>query len=90
MSSTKNDRVELRMSSADRQLLESAAEHVHETLSDFTRSAAVQRAQNVLARTAITLMPADQFDGLLHSLDVADPAPKLAEVAARPRRFERK
>ncbi|MGA6165515.1 hypothetical protein [Amycolatopsis magusensis] len=42
-------------------------------------------AEGVLARTASTLMPADRFDGLPHPLDVADPAPELAEVAARPR-----
>lgn len=36
-----------------------------------------------------TVMPAEQFDALVERLDEADPAPKLAEVAARGRRFER-
>jgi uncharacterized protein (DUF1778 family) len=47
------------------------------------------RAQQVLARAGVVLMPADQFDSLLASLDAADEAPALAKAFARPRRFER-
>jgi hypothetical protein len=41
------------------------------------------------ALTALIELPPDQFDALVSSLDVPDPAPKLTEVAARPRRYVR-
>jgi len=86
---TKDDRLEMRVSSADRALIEDAANRLHEKVSDFARSAAVMRAQQVLARTEVTLMPLEQFEGLLHSLDQADDAPRLTEAFAQPRRFKR-
>jgi uncharacterized protein (DUF1778 family) len=86
---TKDERLELRVSKADRSLIEDAARHLRESVSDFTRNAALDRAQHVLARAEVLLMPADQFDDLLASLDTADEAPVLAEALARPRRFKR-
>lgn len=83
----KDDRLELRVSTVDRNLIEDAARHLRENVSDFTRSAAVTRAQQVLARTNLTLIPAEQFDELLHSLAQADEAPALTRAFAKPRRF---
>jgi len=86
---TKDERLEMRVSKPDRKLIEDAAEHLHESVSDFTRNAALRRAETVLARTEVTLMPAEQFDALLDSLDIADDAPALKRAFERPRRFER-
>lgn len=86
---TKDERLEMRLSSDDRALIEDAASRTHENVSDFTRSAAVQRAEHVLARSNVTLMPAEQFDELLASLDEPDEAPELARAIAEPRRFRR-
>jgi len=86
---TKNERLEMRLSKADRDLIESAASIMKENISDFTRSAAVERAHQVLALAERTLMPAEQFDELLRSLDQADHAPALAEAFEQPRRFKR-
>jgi uncharacterized protein (DUF1778 family) len=86
---TKNERLEMRVSKADRDLIESAASIVEENVSDFTRSAAVDRAHQVLALAERTLMPAEQFDELLRSLDQADHAPTLAKAFEVPRRFKR-
>jgi uncharacterized protein (DUF1778 family) len=86
---TKDERLEMRVSRTDRELIEDAARHLRESVSDFTRNAALRRAQNVLARAEVVLMPADQFDALLESLDTADEAPFLEEALARPRRFKR-
>jgi uncharacterized protein (DUF1778 family) len=86
---TKKERLEMRLSETDRALIEDAAEKLHENVSDFTRTAALRRAEKVLARTNVTLMSADQFDALLESLDIADDAPALAKAIDRPRRFER-
>lgn len=35
----------------------------------------------------ITLMPAEQFDELIDSLDIADEVPTLAELGKRERRY---
>ncbi len=86
---TKDDRLEMRVSKADRELIEDAAHQLRESVSDFTRNAALDRAQHVLARAEVLLMPAGQFDDLLASLDATDEAPLLAEALARPRRFKR-
>lgn len=86
---TKNERLEMRVSRTDRELIEDAAEHLQESVSDFTRNAALRRAEKVLARTNVTLMPAEQFDALLESLDIADDAPALKKAFERPKRFER-
>jgi uncharacterized protein (DUF1778 family) len=86
---TKDERLEMRVSKTDRALIEDAAGHLHESVSDFTRNAALDRAEKILARTNVTLMPAEQFDALLESLDITDDAPALKEAFERPRRFKR-
>jgi uncharacterized protein (DUF1778 family) len=88
--STKDTRLELRVSKDDRELIEDAANYLDENVSDFTRTAALQRAQQILARSNVTLMPADQFDALMGSLDQPDEALELARAIAQPRRFRRR
>lgn len=39
--------------------------------------------------TEVTIMPSDQFDALVATLDVPDECPVLAAAASRPRRFAR-
>lgn len=89
MPPTKNERLEMRVSKTDRALIEDAAEAAQESVSDFTRSAALTRAERVLARANVTLMDAQQFDALLQSLDQPDDAPSLARAFAQPRRYKR-
>ncbi|MEV7043877.1 DUF1778 domain-containing protein [Amycolatopsis sp. NPDC051061] len=86
---TKDERLEMRLSKTDRALIEDAAKRIDESVTDFTRNAALDRAQHVLARAEVTLMPAEQFDALFASLDIADEAPELAKAFAAPRRFKR-
>lgn len=90
MSTTKTDRVELRVARQSHEQISAAAEKVNETISEFIRNAALDRADKILALSSRTLMPAEQFDALISSLDVADEAPNLARVAAEPRRFARR
>jgi uncharacterized protein (DUF1778 family) len=85
----KDGRIEMRVSKDDRTLIEDAAKYTDENVSDFTRTAALKRAERVLARANVTLMPEEQFDALLSSLDVADAAPGLEKAFAEPRRFTR-
>lgn len=55
----------------------------------FVLDAVATAAERVLAEPDQTMMPADQFDALIASLDTPDQAPKLAQVAAKQRRSGR-
>jgi len=49
--------------------IEAAAALAHESASDFARTAAVERAEAILHRSEVTLVPPDFFDTLLAELD---------------------
>ena len=88
---TKNERVELRLAADLITLIRTAAEALNETISEFIRKAAAERAERVLTRNVSrTLMPAAQFDAIMNSLDIPEPAPYLVKAAAKPRAFERR
>lgn len=89
MRTTKTERIEIRVAAQMHDQILAAAEMVNETTSEFMRNAALDRADKILALSSRTLMPAEQFDALIESLDIADEAPNLAELAAEPRRFSR-
>lgn len=84
---SKTERIELRVSSGDKDAIASAAEMEHTTTTDFVRDAVLDRVQHVRARAERTLMPAEQFDALFDSLDVPDDTPTLARAFAHKRRF---
>ena len=88
--STKPERFEIRLATEGRSQIEEAAQAVGETVTEFVRNAAVQRADRIVALSSRTRMPAEQFDAMLESLDIADEAPVLAQLASRPRRYVRK
>ena len=60
------------------------------SVSAFVLGAAGREADRVLSEADQTVMPAKQFDTLMASLDVADPAPRLADAARRPRQYKRR
>lgn len=70
-------------------LIARAAAEEDVSVSAFVLAAAVREADRVLGRSDRTLMPAEQFDALVRSLDVAEPAARLAVAARRPRRYDR-
>lgn len=84
---SKTERIELRVSAADKDAIAAAAALEQTTTTEFVRQAILERAQYVQARSDRTLMPAEQFDALVAALDVADETPNLAQEFARPRRF---
>lgn len=59
------------------------------SVSAFVLGAAAREADRVLGRADQTLMPAEQFDALIGSLDRADAAPRLKAAAGRQRRYNR-
>lgn len=78
--------MELPLSPAESALIERVATVAGESTSAFMVNAAVVRADVVIAEAAVTVVPARYFDALLEALDSAEPAPRLAKVAARTRR----
>lgn len=86
---TKTNRLEARVSPEDRARIEHAAAVSGVSVSAFMVSAAVERAEEVIAESQRTTVPADFFDHLLATLDEPDPAPALAKAARRARRHPR-
>jgi uncharacterized protein (DUF1778 family) len=90
MSTTKTERVEVRVAPQTHEQISTAARKVNETTSEFMRIAALDRAEKILALSSRTLMPAEQFDAMIQALDTPDRAPNLEKLAAEPRRFSRR
>lgn len=86
---TKTDRIEARLTTEERALIDRAAAVSGISSSAFVVGAAVDRADQVLAESMVTAAPIEFFDHLLHALDEADPAPGLARAAARTSRSGR-
>lgn len=76
-------RVEFRIDPDSRSRIEQAAHLVSLPLSEFVRSAAEERANEVLAAQRETLVPADYFDALIASLDAPDVPNEPLQRAAR-------
>jgi uncharacterized protein (DUF1778 family) len=80
-------RFEFRLRPEAKSRIEQAAQLVHESTSDFARTAAEERANRVLQEHMLaTIVPADFFDQLLQVLDEpAKPNAALKAAAQRTR-----
>ncbi len=88
--SVKTERVEARLSPEQRTRIEQAAGYAGESMSTFMVSAAVDRAEELIAARTATVVPSAYFDQLLAALDApAEPSPRLAAAAKRARRQHR-
>lgn len=67
-------RIELRADVEREQRIRHAAELSHQSISAFVLDAASQRAEQVLAASAATVVPSDWFDALWSALDAAPSA----------------
>jgi uncharacterized protein (DUF1778 family) len=85
----KTDRMEARVSPDERDRIERAAAVAGVSVSAFLVSAAVERADEVIAESTITVVPADYFDKLLAALDEPESAPTLTRAATRAHRRRR-
>ncbi len=85
----KTERIEMRADPESSARIAQAAQLERVSVSVFILDAAIKAADHVLARHDVTVMPADQFDQLMDSLDAPDEAPALERLAARSRRFKR-
>jgi uncharacterized protein (DUF1778 family) len=84
-------RFEFRLRAEVKERIERAAALVHQTVSDFARTAAEDRADDVLREHSLTTaVPADFFDDLLAALDEpARPNEALRAAARRARELDR-
>jgi uncharacterized protein (DUF1778 family) len=83
---TKVERVEARLTGAQRRQIEQAAALAGESVSSFIVLAALERAESVVVEQATTVVPAAYFDRLAASLDDADEMPRLARAERAARR----
>lgn len=88
--SSKEARLDFRIDADTKDRIERAAKLTRESTSGFVIHAAADRADNLLARADVTIMPAGQFDEILASLDVADETSALARLGQSERRYVRK
>lgn len=87
--SVKTERLEVRVDATTKAHIEDAATRLGQSASAFVLHAATAEADRVLARADATMMPTDQFDAMLATLDTPDEAPSLARLAQRERRYHR-
>lgn len=83
------ERLEARLTSAQRKQIEQAASLAGESISSFVVLAALDRAEVLVREQASTVVPASYFDQLIRSLDDAEQAPRLARAAAQAKRRRR-
>lgn len=82
-------RIEMRADAESEARISRAAALQSVSVSAFVLGAANRAADDVLGQVDQTVMPAEQFDALMGSLDLADRAPQLRRAARRKRAFER-
>lgn len=85
----KAERLEARLTSAQRKQIEQAAALAGESISSFVVLAALDRADVLVRERASTVVPASYFDRLVRSLDHGDEAPRLARASAKAKRRTR-
>jgi uncharacterized protein (DUF1778 family) len=83
-------RIEMRADPVSEALIAEAAAAQRVSVSAFVLDAAAREASRVLGRADLTLMPADQFDAFVQSLERPDAAPRLAEAAEAGRPYRRR
>ena len=86
---TKTERLEARVSPAERAHIERAAEALGLSVSAFLIATAIERADEIVAADRVMVVPAEWFDEFVATLDRAEPAPRLAAAARRARRDAR-
>lgn len=80
----KTARIELRAEPEREQRIRYAASLAHQSVTSFVLNAASERAEEIIAASSITIVPADFFDQLNSALaGPPEPNATLAKVARR-------
>lgn len=85
----KTRRFEARLDAETDDLFAQAAALTGQSRSAFVIGAAREVAERAVARADVTLMPVEQFDAMMASLDVVEPLPELKRVFAQPAPYRR-
>jgi uncharacterized protein (DUF1778 family) len=84
VSTSPSQRFEFRIPEAAKSRIQRAAELEHVSLSEFIRTAAEGRADEVLRTHSVMLLPSDVFDAVYSALDgPVEAIPALARAAQR-------
>lgn len=86
---TKTDRIEARLTHAQRKRIEHGAALAGKPVSSFLVTAALNLTDTLVSEQATTVVPGGYFDELLSSLDEAGRAPALERAARTARRRRR-
>jgi uncharacterized protein (DUF1778 family) len=90
---SRTERIEARIDPDSAERIRQASALTHTSMSGFVVAAATEKAEQVIAEHAYTLVPADYFARLIETLDEpSEPMPELRRVAVRERdrpRFRR-
>jgi uncharacterized protein (DUF1778 family) len=86
---TKTDRIEARLTHAERKRIEHGAALAGKSVSSFLVTAALGLTDTLISEQATTVVPGDYFDRLLSSLDDAGHAPALRRAARTADRRQR-
>jgi uncharacterized protein (DUF1778 family) len=87
---TKGERVDLRISAPDRELIQEAATVEGKSLSEFLTTSALMSARHVLADRREFVLPADRWDEFVAALEAPPKVnPDLAKLFRRPRKTKR-
>lgn len=78
-------RLEARIDADLDELIGEAAGRLHVTKTAFVSDALREAALKVIARGEVTMMAPEVFDSMMTSIDQADQAPELDDLAALPR-----
>ena len=89
----KDERLDLRVTAREKDIIREAAEIAHQDLSTFVRDTLLQRAERVLADRREFFLPEDRWDAFMELLDrPASPLsdkPRLAKLLTTPSILER-
>lgn len=86
MAATRTSRIELRADPERERRIRYAAELEHQSVSAFVLVAAAERAEEVIASAAATVVPSEFFDQLWDALDAPAGASPALQRRARARR----
>jgi uncharacterized protein (DUF1778 family) len=89
----KDERLDLRVTAREKDLIREAADAAHQDISTFARDTLLQRAERVLAERRAFFLPPDRWDAFMEVLDRPVPTlsekPRLAELLGTPSILER-
>lgn len=85
---SKSQRINLRASERQEEILRQAAEAAHTSMTDFILGSAVEHAERVLADRRWFAATPEQYDQFVALLDSPVDTSKLAALAARPSIFD--